>query len=213
MRPGATLPLLTALLAALVARDLAVPAVHAADKRRNGNQAAPVAPAGAVAPNIGFDAFQVIIDRNIFNPNRSGRSRSAPEVKPVRTDELSLVGVVRYDGDKVAVFDGTEPAFRRGYREGETVAGFRVERINADGIRLSRNDQSLDLKVAQQLRRPEGADWKVGPSPTALADPRVLAGNGSGPARSAEAAAAEIPADASEVLKRLMQKREKQLKK
>jgi len=213
MKRGAMLSVLTATLAAASAFHLATTPARAADKRRNGNQTAPAAPAGKVAPSFGFEAFQVIIERNIFNPNRSGRARAAPETKPVRTDELSLVGIVRFEGDKVAVFDGTEPAFRRGYREGETVAGFQVERIDADVIRLSRNGQPLDLKVAQQLRRPDGADWKVAPVPAALADPRVLAGNGSSPARTAEAAATEIPADASEVLKRLMQKREKQLKK
>lgn len=198
-------------VAALAVGLLALPA-GAADKRRNGPPGTP-APVGAIAPNVGFDAFQIVVERNIFNPSRSSRARSAPEEKPVRTDELSLVGVVQYDGDRIAVFDGSESAFRRGIREGESVADFRVARIAADGIELTLNDRRIALKVAQQLRRPEGGEWKVSASQVARAEPRTAAGNGSGPPRGAEPAAVEIPADASEVLKRLMQKREKQLKK
>jgi len=185
----------------------------AADKRRNATPPAAPASVGAIAPNVGFDAFQVVIERNIFNPNRSSRARSAPEEKPVRTDELSLVGVVQYDGDRIAVFDGTEAAFRKGVREGETVAGFRITRIAADGIELAHNERQFPLKVAQQLRRPEGGEWKVAASQVARAEAGVPAATGSGPGRGADVAAGGIPADASEVLKRLMQKREKQLKK
>lgn len=185
----------------------------AADKRRNASPPAAPTAVGAIAPNIGFDAFQIVVERNIFNPNRSSRTRAAPEEKPVRTDELSLVGVVQYDGDRIAVFEGTEAAFRKGVREGESVADFRVTRIAADGIELAHNDRQLAIKVAQQLRRPEGGEWKVSASLVARAEPSAPATNGSGPGRGAEAAAGGIPADASEVLKRLMQKREKQLKK
>ncbi len=187
-----------------------------ADKRKVKNGAPPAtpAPAGKVAPNVGFDAFQIVIERNIFNPNRSGRSRAAPEEKAVRTDELSLVGVVQYGQEKIAVFDGSEPAFRKGYREGETVADFRIAGITADGIQLVQDSRKIPLKVAQQLRRIEGGDWKVTANQSARVDPRAGAANGSVTSgRAAEPAPVGIPSDASEVLKRLMQKREKQLKK
>jgi hypothetical protein len=69
--------------------------------------------------------------------------------------------------------------------------------------------------VAQQLRRPEGAEWTVTLNKAAQADPKAMdpnAANTINATRTGDPGGAEIPADASEVLKRLMKKREKQLK-
>ena len=186
-------------------------AIPAADKRRDA-AAAPAEAATASSAAKGFDAFQLIVERNIFNPNRTGRTRSVPEEKPPRIDEIALVGTMQYDKGLVAFFHSTDAAFRKTVREGETIDEFKVGRITADGIELRRGEETIALKVAQQLRRAEGGDWAVVSSPDATMTARDgSAEGGAGPARSA-AAPVEIPADASEVLKRLMKKREKQLK-
>jgi hypothetical protein len=71
-----------------------------------------------------------------------------------------------------------------------------------------RGEERVTLKVAQQLRRPEGGDWSVNSNPPMRGETRTTSSPDD--ARSAAAAAAtEIPADASEVLKRLMKQREK----
>ena len=85
--------------------------------------------------------------------------------------------------------------------------------VTAEGVQLMRESKPLSLKVAQQLRRVEGADWTVTLNQAVQLDPRALTATAAGSAKPPEAASAEeIPADASEVLKRLMKKREKQLK-
>lgn len=190
----------------------------AADRRRNGSAPAAAsstaAPKAAVAPAQGFEAFQIVVERNIFNPSRLGRTRASDE-KPVRVDEISLVGTVRYDQENVAVFDSPDAQYRKAVREGESLAGFKVQRVNADGVELLRDEKPLALKVAQQLRRAEGEDWTVTLNKAAQADPKAMAPGAAdtiNASRTAEAAAGEIPADASDVLKRLMKKREKQLK-
>ena len=175
------------------------------DRSDSAERASPATPADAK-----FDGFRVIVDRNIFNPNRAPRTKAAPEEKPPRVEEISLVGTMRYEKGLVAFFDSTDTAYRKNLREGESIAGFKIRRIAADGVELERNDQPVSLKVAEQLRRREGGDWTVNASQP-RSDPRA-----SGPeaARaSAEAAAAEIPAGASEALKRLMEKRKQQLSK
>jgi hypothetical protein len=82
----------------------------------------------------------------------------------------------------------------------------------ADGVELIRGDKPLPLKVAQQLRRAEGGDWNVitivpPPPPSATGSPADMDSKRA----AASAAANEIPADASEALRRLLKKREKQL--
>lgn len=186
------------------------------DRRRSsGSATASAAPEATapITPAAGFDAFQLILERNIFNPNRVGRTRATTEEKPPRVDEISLVGTMHYDKGVVAFFDSTEPAFKKSLRVGESVADFKVQSIAPDGVELLRGDTSLSLKVSQQLRRAEGGDWNV---ITLVPPPARTDASGGGRLESARPgvpATPEIPANASEVLKRLMQKREKQLSK
>ena len=194
---------------------VAAPATAAESRRNNSNarSAAKSAPAATGAATRSFDTFQLVVERNIFNPNRVGRTRSTAEEKPPRVDEISLVGTVQHDQENLALFDSPDTAFRKAVREGETVGDFTVQRIAAGGVELMRGDQPVSLKVAQQLRRVEGGDWTVATNQTARADPRALAANETAATRPVEpTTSAELPADASEVLKRLMKKREKQLK-
>ena len=194
-----------------LAAGLAV--LGAADKRRNGAPVITPAPA-AVPPANSFDAFQVVVERNIFDPNRIGRTKAAPPEKPPRVDEISLVGTMNYQKGLVAFFESANPAYRKTLRVGESVADFKVQRIAADGVELLREDKPITLKVAQQLRLVENGEWTVRatPEPVAGTDARGSAAGGVS-FRPVEApAVTEIPPDASEALKRLMEKRKKDLK-
>jgi Tfp pilus assembly protein PilP len=154
------------------------------------------------APSPGsFEAYQLVVERNIFNPNRVGRTRANPEDKQPRVDEISLVGTMESERGRVAFFESPDSAYRKALREGETMGDFRVRRIANDGVELMREEKALALKISQQLRRPEGGEWTVRATPSAV------------PEAAAAAAVPEIPADASEVLKRLLKQRESQLKK
>lgn len=69
----------------------------------------------APAPNAparpSFDAFRVISDRNIFNPNRFARnsSRVRTETRPTaRADAFTLVGLMAYEKGTFAFFDGAQ---------------------------------------------------------------------------------------------------------
>lgn len=156
-----------------------------------------------------FEAFRLIGDRNIFDPTRAPRSARTADDVP-RGDTLALVGTMHYAKGVFAFFDGSAPAFRKALREGETVADFTVTRIDQRGVELTRNAQKLPLLIGQQLQRPAGGDWAA----TAVETPRESA-----PAPAATDGAAPASADstppppgASDVLKRLMEQRQKQLK-
>ena len=179
----------------------------AADKRR---EASPAKPAPSTpSTERGFEAFQLVVERNIFNPNRTGRTRAPTEEKAPRFDEISLVGTMEYEKGLIAFFDSSDAAFRKTVPEGGAIGEFKVQRILPNGVELLRDGQPLTLQVAQQLRRAEGGDWAVTET-----QPRTDTGantSGSSGPRT-ESAPVEIPPDASEALKRLLKKREKQLK-
>lgn len=180
------------------------------ERRRNSSNSAP-ASAGtpaASAPANSFEAFGLIVERNIFNPNRTGRSAPVTAVKPLQVDEIALVGTMMSDQGLLAFFESADSSFRKTVRVGEAIAEYKVERITSGGVDLSRGNTPLTLMVAQRLRRVEGSDWIVDTSSTDVAQGTGLTAG----RRAVEPGAPlEIPADASDVLKRLMKKREKQL--
>jgi hypothetical protein len=153
-----------------------------------------------------YDSFRVIVEKNIFNPNRVGRTRERTEERPPRVDTIALVGTMQSDKGVVAFFDSPDAAFRKTLREGQSVGEFKVQKIQANEVELLQGEKPVSLRVAQQLRRPEGGEWSV-----SNAEPRVE-GASAGPATAAPSEPMAIPADASDAVKRLMEARNKQLK-
>lgn len=192
------------------------------ERRRGSSTSASSAPAAASSSsNSGansagptgsaFDAFQLVVERNIFNPTRVGRTR-ASEDKPARVDEIALVGTMNYDRGLVAFFESADASYKAARREGESIADFKVQRIMPEGVELLRGDKPVSVRVAQQLRRVEGGDWVVmaTPLPTGPSGSSAPVAEMARPADNA--GAADDAAEASEVLKRLLKKREKQFK-
>jgi hypothetical protein len=158
-----------------------------------------------------YDGFRIIVERNIFNPNRIGRTRDHSDEKVPRVDTIALVGTMESDKGVVAFFDSPDAALRKTLREGQSVGEFKVEKIHPNEVELSRNGKPLTLRIAQQLRRPEGGDWSV--SAAEAPRPDAPGATKSTSARPAEPAAPPaIPADASDVVRRMMEQRMKQLK-
>ena len=198
------------LLAAFAALLAAGPGL-AAETAKMPAAAAPPPPArvNAAAPAIAsFDAFRLIGDRNIFNPNRVGRSSRSADEAPPRVDTISFVGTMEYEKGLFAFFDSPDSIYRKALHEGETIGPFTVKTITADAVDLVRDAKPVSLRMGQQLRRPAGGDWSVIAADVVRTEARA-AEAASAPASSAPPA---IPADASETLRRLMELRQKQLK-
>lgn len=155
-----------------------------------------------------YDSFRIIVERNIFNPTRIGRTRERSEEKPPRVDIIALVGTMQSDKGVVAFFDSPDSAFRKTLREGQSVGDFKVEKIKSDEVQLTRDGKPVTVRVAQQLRRPEGGEWSV-----SAVEPRSDSPAGSSAAAPAPSAEPPpIPPDASDALRRLMEARAKQMK-
>ena len=179
--------------------------VAQAAERRRGSEAALAsagapAAAGPAAPAGSLEAFALVTERNIFNPNRTARTRAAPEEKPVRTEEVALVGVVGFGTSTSAVFHSTDPRLKGEAAAGGQVGDFTVVAVSPSAVELRAGERTYTLAVAQRLTRAEGGEWTASAAPVPEARSRT------------EAAPVEVPANASEVLKRLMKQREKQLK-
>ncbi len=124
------------------------------------------------------------------------------------TPGLILVGTMSYEKGMFAFFNGNSADLKKAIQAGEKIADYTVAKITPSRVELESADkqQQLELKVGDGLRQ-ENGKW-------------VLSGGGELPAASGSANAPDAgsstpapPSSASEpndVLKRLMQLREKE---
>jgi len=168
-----------------------------------------IAKAASTSPE--FSSFKVILQRNIFDPNRtpyrenSDQSRK-PRPNPQQIDRFTLLGVLINNGDALAFFEGTQTEFRREFKPGETIAGFRIAGISTEKVHLEKEGRKIPIPVGQGMSSTEGEDWVVS--------------SGTGPVvkdDSAKNVPSENPAkdkaqdtDTSDLLKKMMERREKE---
>ena len=164
--------------------------------------AAPSEP--SAVPGHDFASFKLIPERNIFNASRSAGSGPAGngEVKKAaRVETLTLVGTMLYEaGEKgpYAFFEGSSAEYRQVLTSGKSIAGYTLAEIGRGGIRLDAGDQRLEVRVGTSLRREEEGPWQVIAAPAAALP---------SPSGSSEAAG-----DETDLVKKLMQQREQELK-
>ncbi|MCC6231624.1 MAG: hypothetical protein IT580_03215 [Verrucomicrobiales bacterium] len=170
-----------------------------------------------------YPSFRIISERNIFNPTRTARGPGSGRPRETRrapkVESISLVGTMAYAKGRFAFFDGSSSEFRKVLQTGGTIAGHTIDEISQNGIRLRAGDQTLDLMVSRHLRREDDGEWQLS---DIAAPPAAGSGSGSGetpapttttPSSDASSASSSSGGgEVSDVLKRLMQQREKELK-
>jgi len=176
-----------------------------------------------------FASFsRFITERNIFDPNRYPRNardnRPRTTVHTTRTQRsapaFTLVGTMSYEKGMFAFFDGNQPNLRKVLYQSDSnsIAGFTVAEITPAGVTLQTADkkQTVEMKIGKSMRQ-EGNNWQLADSGQSFAG--ASAGESAAPAATdgsgadASSAAAPSPAlEGNDVLKKLMQQREQELK-
>ena len=156
-------------------------------------------------------AFQVISQKNIFNQYRVARRRETGRSRATMTlrmgDAFSLVGTMNNEKGIFAFFDGTKAEYRRIVRPAGTIAVYKVTEITTASVTLETNGQKFEMKVGTQMRRNDSGVWQLADAsdlPATLASSPVAS-----PAAPASSSSGD---DVNDVLKKLMQKREQELK-
>ena len=148
-----------------------------------------------------YAAFKLVTDRNIFDPNRvPHRPGGQPVVKTV--ESFSLVGVMSYDKGTFAFFDGTSSQYTKAVKLNDTIAGYKISKIDPNSVRLLAGTNQVELQVGMQLRRQESGDWV----PSAVSE--IYAAN-STPSATTHAETTSS-SDNNDVLERLRKKREQE---
>ena len=169
-------------------------------------------PPPAVVDEMSYEAFKLNNDRNIFSSTRtrsSAREENRSQAKKVRVDKFALVGTMSYFKGTFAFFDGSETGYRKSVKVGDTLAGYEIKTISQDSAKLVAGTNTVVLKVGTGMQREEEGEWQPSSSPggfeTASTKPEKT--------EKTEGAASESSGGGeSEILKRLLEKREKELK-
>jgi hypothetical protein len=159
-----------------------------------------------------FSPFQLIVDRNIFNPNRyahtsRGPSRSTSPSAPW----FSLVGTMGSKQGMPAFFNGNDSDYRKVLSPDGAIAGYKVTEITLHGVKLVSTNKPVVMKVGAQMRQAGKGEWELIESGVI---PDATAGN---EATTADETTTTGPSSSSagepnDVLKKLMQQREQEIK-
>jgi len=156
--------------------------------------------------NTDYQTFRIISERNIFDPNRSSRSGTgAGSRKPATVESFALVGTLSYDKGTFAFFDGSGSSYRKALKAGDTIAGYKIAEITAHRVKLMADSQTVELGVGMQMKRQDEGEWQ-------LAGRAESFGSSSPTTASTDKTDSAAGGAANDVLKKLMEKREQDLK-
>ena len=163
---------------------------------------------------------RTISDRNIFDPERQPRTPGAPRrvaPKPtVRADapEFGLVGVMNYSRGAFAFFDGNTSDYRKAVQANGTIAGHAVTEIHQNSVKLSAGTNApIELKIGSRIRKNSDGVWESATGSTTAFNPVKSSDSGSSSegSESGASSSGSSPAE-DEILKRLLKKREQEMK-
>jgi hypothetical protein len=159
---------------------------------------------------LDYSSFKVVVDKNIFDPNRQPQ-RGPRTVRPTpkSIDFLTLVGTMSYEKGTFAFFDGTSSEYKKALKMADVIAGYKVTNIAPNGVKLTSGTNELELSVGAQLSREENGPWlPTGQSTSYAATPTSTTTNAA--ATSSTGSDSASGSAESDIIKRLMQKREKE---
>lgn len=200
---------------------------HAAET--NAAPAAPAAPA-ATAPatpatnttsRLDYNHYRLIAERNIFNGNRSPGRANAPRDtrRAPRVDEFALAGTMSYEKGRYAFFDGSSSDYRKVLQEGGHIGGFTISEITPRSVKLAAEGKTLELPINAQMRREDEGAWRTSgrsyassssSNGSSSSSSDHSGGSDAKPASSSSSSSSS--GEMSDVLKRLMEQREKETK-
>ena len=112
------------------------------------------------APAFDFPSFRIIAERNIFDPNRTGRTKNTKKPKKSRIDSFSLVGTMNYEKGPFAFFMGSSSEYQKTLKPADTIADYKIAEIAPDYVKLAASsNQVINMPVGAQMRRRDGGPW------------------------------------------------------
>lgn len=123
------------------------------------------------SPDLEFEAFQIIVTRNIFDPARSANrsdamhSPDSAEVRadsaPIGAESISLLGVLVDATGAIVFLGGDIDGHDSVIALGDSFAGCRIVDARTSGVRLEQNGRLFSVPVGGTLWRETGGEWRI----------------------------------------------------
>jgi hypothetical protein len=183
--------------------------------RTGGSPNAAATPSTSSASGTSFKAFEILNQRNIFDPTRVPfRPQIGPRPTPKpRPDSISFVGVFMSDETHLAIFDSSLPGVGgKSYSSGDVVGGLKLLSFDTEHAQLQDGNRTLDLPVGSALSRRPNEEWRLAGAGGTL----TVASEDETPGDSADVtsgtavAPPPAPAGMSDMVKKMMERRQKE---
>lgn len=185
---------------------------------------------GSASARLDDSAFRIVSERNIFNANRSGGQVRLSTRRPTRVESFALVGTMAYEKGAFAFFEGSSSEFTKVLKTDGVIAGHKLVDILANAVKLEADGKILELPVGSAMRREDEGTWHEGEGiagsdgssssrdgdssdrsrRSRRGEPDLNRGSGSDSQIRSAPASPVSSAEQAEVLKRLMERREKE---
>jgi hypothetical protein len=197
-------------------------------RTRGGNNGQ--AAAQALASSTGFAVYRIIQTRNIFDPLRQPYSANVVQAPPQprqryndtprrAADWVALCGVMLNNGKALAFFTGSREDYNTVLGVNDDIAGAKLTSVSSAGIEVDRDGRKIIVNVGQTVPFDESPP---GPAPTPQMDMPTLPSYASSsapgansqfaqPAAAASQAPTPDPAALSDIMRRMMERRQQQL--
>ena len=162
-----------------------------------------------------FSTFRIIPERNIFDPDRYPH-----EVRQhhhsTGTPTFALAGTMSYRKGMFAFFDGTSEDYQKALQQGGTIAGYTITKITFDGVTLSAGGHETNMSVGAAMQQEADGSWHLVAAGDWTGASATESETGAETENTTNAAPAPVAPSGggpeSDVLKRLMQQRQQELK-
>ena len=166
----------------------------------------------------GFDAFRLVKTRNIFDPDRRAARVETPSQRPgpppARTNSILVTGTMVTDGKALVFFSGSVPEYNKVVPVGGSIADFKVKEISSAQVELERAGKQIIVGVGKQVPL-EGSTAAIAPpAPAGVAiDAAPTDAPPDAPAPAENKPAGPGADEPNEVLRRMMERRQKEMSK
>jgi hypothetical protein len=117
-------------------------------------------PVESAAQGFDESAFRIIAERNIFNANRIGPVRLSSR-RPSVVETFTLVGTMAYEKGAFAFFQGSSSEFTKVLKPAGLIAGHKLVDICANSVKIEVDGKEFELPVGSQMRREDEGTWQV----------------------------------------------------
>jgi len=157
----------------------------------------------------GYEDYALVQARNIFDPERLPGAASAPAsaqlLPSTAADYAALTGVMLTADKALAFFSGSRPEFNKVLALGGMIAGATLMQITADSIEVEREGKRIRVAVGQTV--PLNASSAPGTAPASAPSSST-----SSPTNAPSNALTPGSADREALMRRMMEKRQQELK-